>query len=271
MKNKSFFKNEIQFNKNVIIKNIIITMSLAFVCQMLSIYKVNKDPNLFMLDFYILNDNFFDFFTSFLVWLLPLYISYICGSQFLYFSNLKEKLFNRVNRKNFILKRALVSSVLGFLFTLLFYLFCFIFLVVVFKTASFRMDILVSFKNNASTLFPYIYFESPILYLLVYIFIISMFGSVFSLIGFYTSLYIPNKIFVFMIPFILMIVFSVFTNFTPLKVGGLFDYTNIGLFMPLTFTYFSKQTQLIVGFISPFIFIFIFLLLIIIKANKDYN
>ncbi|MCI6271382.1 MAG: hypothetical protein MR601_00360 [Erysipelotrichaceae bacterium] len=263
--------NEFQYSLDVIIKLLIFTMILAFVLQVLNIKLIGINKEFLILDYYILGDVFLSLFTIFICWGLPLFIGVISCNHFLYFSGLNEKIFNRIDRSKFIIGRALKSSLLGFFLTLIFYLFCFIFLVIIFKVSNPSMEISVTLKSYTNVLLPYYYFENPLLYLGTYILVISLFGSVFSTIGFYLSLLIKNKFFIYCLPFIIMMIYSILANFTPMHFGGLFDYTNIAMFSPIGFRYFSKDFQIICGLITPIILLILNYILIIIKSKREYT
>ncbi len=271
MKKKKTLFNDLQYNNNFLIKRIIFIMICAFILQVAVIHTIGNNSSLLILDYFILNDLFSSMFTSIIIWIIPFFISFICGSQFIFFSPLKEKLFNRVDRKKYIIKRAFISAFMGFIFTLLFYIFCFIFLLIIFKTINYKMEIAVTLRPSSGALLPFYYFENPFLYIGIYVLIISLFAAAFAIIGFYVSLLTSNKFFVYIIPFTLIITYSVLAGFTPKSIGTLFDYTNIASFSPITLTHFSKNLHIICGISAPIIIILIFSILIVYHSNKDYT
>ncbi|MEG0529209.1 MAG: hypothetical protein RR578_02610 [Bacilli bacterium] len=260
-------KNDIQFtvrNNNI---NIITTMILAFLLQLLNIIINMNQQDLGLMDFYVLS-NVSDAISIINVigWGIPLFVAFLCGQQFYYFNDVKTTVFTRTRQDLFIYKRAIRSFWMSVWYLLLFYVFSFIFLVIIMMIINPELNWGVSYINR-SMLNSALYFNQPYLYVLFYIICSSLFGGVFSLMGFLTSLYFNNKALIFLMPFTIMVLMIFVFESNPIL--NIFNYNNTVL-LNLTMNYQIPSIIYAMGKIgSILLYMGVLSLLIYRKGKKD--
>lgn len=261
---------ELQYDKKFYNKLLIVVMIAALVMQSVSIYSLLRDQyiNLSVLDYFVLNINGTIGVENIIAWILPIMISIFIGAGYNFYREISVSLFTRINQKKFIYKRAVKTYLIGFVATFLFYIFCFIYMIIIVKIISPQSNFGVSFDMLEMTISPYLFSLYPLLYLGVYIAMISLFGGLFSLIAYYASLLIKNKVIVFIVPFIYIIINTFICEIIPY--GHYFNYNNLNILNPTRYSYYGGDKFYV--FLIPISIILqtlLFTVLIKARGKKD--
>ena len=183
MKNKyHMFYTAKQINNNIIV-----TLCLAFILQLIAIFGSVRYANLGFLDYYInsgIQGNIADYLYS---WGLPLFVAVLVGFQFNRYSNCKELIFTKTKQSLFICRYALVNFIIAFCFTLLFFVASLFFLAIMMFVVNPNMYNGVTL--NTDILDSAFYFDNPYITISIYAISTSLCAGIFSLIGFIFACY----------------------------------------------------------------------------------
>lgn len=269
MKNDKAKIVELQFTKPKKRLNSVIMICFAFSAELMTVYQLRTQTNITISDVYVLNPNINNITSYIMIWMIPLYNAVICGKQYNSYRMLEEKLYCRTARPKFIVRRALKSWVYGFRYTLGFYILCGVFLTIMMKTVNSNIEFAPLLNTNSTVLFQYAYYAHPFLYLGAYAIVISAFGGVFAMLGFYLSIKVKNNTAVMILPVLIVMLFSLISSFSYRSVGTMFDYSNIVLLAPARLRYFTNEIMAICGICSPILFSLILYILVKRVSYKD--
>ena len=269
MKNNSGRIGDLQFTRQKKRLNSVLMICFAFAAELLTIYQLRSQTNITISDAYVLNPNITNITSYMMIWMIPIYNAVVCGKQFNSYRMLEEKLFTRIERPKFIIRRALKSWLYGFAYTSGFYMLCALFLIIMMKTINPSIGFSPLLNTNSTVLFPYAYFAHPFLYLSAYVIVISAFGGVFAMLGFYLSIKIKNNAAVMIMPVLIAILFSLISSLSYRSMGMMFDYSNIVLLVPARLRYFSNEVMAVCGICSPMLFSVILFMFIKRAAYRD--
>ncbi len=257
---------EIQYKKERKINYLIIIMISAFLLELIEIAMQISSANIGMLDMFVNNTTGNILVINIITWLIPIAVGFLGLNQFNYYNNIKDKIFVRFNQRKFIFQRTIKSITTAMMYTAIFYIFCFIFLFIIVKTAIPNIYNGVSFADfNSSAM--YFYFFNPIIYLLFYIFVSVLFSGVFASLGFLLSLYFKNNAIVALGPFSLALTYSLIMEHIPY--GLLFSYNNISILTPSIYPNLPDSIHILTNIITPVSLLTMSLIAIWLKSKKD--
>lgn len=261
---------ELQYNKKFYIRMIILVM--VFACGM-SIFNVlqmlgTNYVNLSVFDYYVLNLHGGTGVENIISCITPIVLAVVIGSGYNFYRQIDISLFTRLNQKSFVYKRAVKSFIIGFVFEILFYLLCFFYTIIICMIFNSEMRFGVSFDLMGRTILPSFYYDFPLLYLGVYILLCSMFGGLFTLVSYYSSLCTKNNIIIFLAPYIYIILNIIMCEVIPF--GHYFNYNNLNIIDPTTYAYYGSDLLYIIMIpLSVMIQLSLCIILIRIKGKKD--
>lgn len=246
--------------------SIIGVLIFAFVIQIISIQEIFElnIVNNSMLDFYILNARANGLLTFASTLFIPLIVGIVGKDQLAYFDNIKFALYIRVNRRNFIIKRSFISFANGFIHILLYYVFAFIFLIIIMKTIYPTIPFRASMDEEGMLLYNGLYFKYTGIYLILQVFLNSIWAGLFSLIAFVVSMFISNKIIIILSPALFTMASALIVTLIPRGIASFIDHSS---FLKLFVSY-DLSINPIYYVISPYILFFIYMSLLYFIINK---
>lgn len=264
--------NSMKLKQTIVLSDKLVFLTFtALLTEIVCMYQMKGTANLGVFDLLPMTTLFQgSLIENLLAWLIPLLASLICGKQFNTYYPVRNSIFTRVKRRSFVMKLAKSAAISSFAGILYYHLCCLFFCILIGKIADPSMPMGVSmYLNSSGALLQSFYESMPILYLLMYFLLSSMYGAVFGLIGFITSCLMRNRIAVFFSPYAVMMISSILLAVLPRGFGILIDYNAFCVLKPSVLTYLPIKMQMMIGFSAPIFWALLLFILIRIITGKD--
>lgn len=201
----------------------VVMIVLSFLIPLLGVKDYHSFSQMGMIDeAYFLNqqDNLF---AQLFVYLLPLLFGFLFGDIWINQRKMGDILTIRADRNKLFFSNWIITLILGFLSVMAFLVLTLIFTLIMTNSPATDIHVNVSFLPEFayhmlqhSVLFPELYIDQPVLWLGLYIILVSLYGGVVASLCFVIGGMIKNKYIAFLLPFflmmLLMIVLSVMNN-----------------------------------------------------------
>lgn len=201
----------------------VVMIVLSFLIPLLGVKDYHSFSQMGMIDeAYFLNqqDNLF---AQLFVYLLPLLFGFLFGDIWINQRKMGDILTIRADRNKLFFSNWIITLILGFLSVMAFLVLTLIFTLIMTNSPATDIHVNVSFLPEfayhmlqQSVLFPELYINQPVLWLGLYIILVSLYGGVVASLCFVIGGMIKNKYIAFLLPFflmmLLMIVLSVMNN-----------------------------------------------------------
>lgn len=255
---------ELQFSKRNLGKGCVLVVLSAVILQTGAALDAVRTRDVHLLDLYLLNRAGDAFIQNIVAWYLPILIGILTAGHFSYYRPVSDKIFTRMNPYKFLMERMKKGALVSAGYTLLFYLTCFVSLLVFDAFTGMRIVPGVSIAYDVQA--PYFYYVHPLLYLFWYILMAVLWAVVFSLAGMLSSLYIRRAGFIRFIPFVFMVVGVVLCAILP--GAELFSYYN-AILLNQAGGFASARTTMIAITLTPLALGLVLMKWIRVRAGKD--